>query len=182
MDLTALTSVFRYATRYVKNTMNRGFVLDKVIVFDESGEEDVHSEFADKHLTLDELKKSIALDEYRIEFRYRVNGKKFRAIVRKDDAMAFPIRKELGLRAEFQVTHAVLLPHEGHHIDVTNRVKKYAGQNGDFNAHAGSFLFVSDMFPYYDVDDYARLMLLDEHSEKILVYSMHDIVNTSVVI
>jgi hypothetical protein len=86
------------------------------------------------------------------------------------------------LRAEFDVTHAFLLPHEGHHIDVTNRVKKYAGQNGDFNAHAGSFLFVSDMFPYHDVDDYARLMLLDEHSEKTLVYSMHDIVNTSVVI
>jgi len=177
MDFSTLTTV----ARYVKNVFNPGFVLDKVIVFDETGEEDVYSEYADKHLTLDELKKSIALDEYRIEFRYRVHGKKFRVIVRKDDTVHFPIRKELGLRAEFDVTHAFLLPHEGHHIDVTNRVKKYAGQNGDFNAHAGSFLFVSDMFPYHDVDDYARLMLLDEHSEKILVYSMHDIVNTAVV-
>ena len=177
MDSSILTTF----ARYVKNVFNPGFVINKVIVFDETGEEDVHSEYADKRLPLEDLKKSIALDEYRIEIRYTVHGKKFRVIVRKDDAVHFPIRKELGLRAEFDVTHAFLLPHEGHHIDVTNRVKKYAGQNGDFNAHAGSFLFVSDMFPYHDVDDYARLMLLDEHSEKILVYNMHDIVNTAVV-
>ncbi|AGE50162.1 hypothetical protein ATCVCanal1_364L [Acanthocystis turfacea Chlorella virus Canal-1] len=182
MELATFANAFRYAMRYVKNTVNSGFVLEKVIVYDESGEEDVFSEFADTHLPLDELKKSIALDEYRIEFRYKVNGKKFRAIVRKDDGVTFPIRKELGLIPKFTVTHAVLLPYDGPHVDVTNRVKKYAGQNGDFNAHAGSFIFVSDMFPYHDIDKYARLVLLDEHAEKIQVYSMHDIVNTSTVI
>ncbi|AGE59742.1 hypothetical protein ATCVTN60342_368L [Acanthocystis turfacea Chlorella virus TN603.4.2] len=176
MDLATLSSAFRYVARYVKNAANPGFVLKKVIVFDESNEEDVHSECADTRLSLEELKKSIALDEYRIEFRYTVNGKKFRAIVRKDDGVSFPIRKELGLFPDFNVTSAVLLPHDGPHIDVTDRVKKYAGQNGDFNAHAGSFIFVSDMFPYHDVDNYARLVLLDEPSEKIKIFGMHDIV------
>jgi hypothetical protein len=68
-----------------------------------------------------------------------------------------------------------LLPYAGPLIDVTNRVKKYAGQNGDFNAHAGSFIFVSDMFPYHDVDKYSRLVLLDEPSEKIKMFEMNDI-------
>jgi hypothetical protein len=172
MDFSTLTTF----ARYVKNVFNPGFVINKVIVFDESGEEDVHSECVDKRLPLDDIKTSIALDEYRIEFRYTVHGQKFRAVVRKDDRVHFPIRKELGLVQEFNVTSAFLLPHEGVHRDVTERVKKYAGQNGDFNAHAGSFVFVSDMFPYHDVDDYARLVLLDEPSEKIKIFGMHDIV------
>lgn len=176
MDLTALSNIFRYTTRYVKNSLNRGFVIDKVIVFDESGEEDTHSEFVDTRLSLDDLKKSIAIDEYRIEFRYRVNGKKFRAIVRKDDGVPFPIRKELGLFPEFKVTSAVLLPHDGPRIDVTDRVLKYAGQNGDFNAHAGSFIFVSDMFPYHDTDEYSRIVLLDETADKIRIFGMNDII------
>jgi len=174
-----ISNAFRFLVRYVANkVMNKGLALEKVIVFDETGTADTYSECASTELSLKELKELISIDEYKIEFRYTVNGKKFRAIVREDDDVKFPIRKELGLVPTFDMARAFVFAKDGRHMDVTTRVRKYAGQNGDFNAHAGSLLFASDMFPYHDVEEFHCVVLVDDHN-KTRVFRMNDIVSTN---
>ncbi|AGE56401.1 hypothetical protein PBCVNEJV1_715L [Paramecium bursaria Chlorella virus NE-JV-1] len=145
-----------------------GIRVHQILVFDENS---TYCENVSTHTTINDIKKSIAIPEYRIEIRYSVNGKKLRAILRHDDDVHFPIRKELGIRI-VPIVCALVVTKDGTWIDVTSRVRKYAGQNEDFNKHAGSTVFARDMFPFHDVDEYEGIVV--ETADHVLEFGMDD--------
>jgi hypothetical protein len=148
----------RYAMKYLMH--QSGIHVEKIIVFDETFGEDYPSyEYVSRHLTLDEIKRNLTISLYRIEIRYVIHGKKYRCVIRESDDVHFPIRKELGIRSNAQIRRAVLTTVGGDTVDVTSRVRKYAGQNNDFNSHAGYLFFVRDMFSFEDVDELSTLTL-----------------------
>ena len=132
-----------------------------------------YCENAPNSLTIAQLREKLRIPEYRIEIRYSIHGKKFRAVIRNDDNVNFPIRKELGMFPRVRINKAYVLTVDGIKIDVTKRVLKYAGQNMDFNQHAGALIFTDDMFPFHDTDEYKSLII--ETSDGDYEYTMHDL-------
>jgi hypothetical protein len=145
---------------FKKLTHSSGFRVDQIIVFDEGDDAIVFCENVDTRWTVDEIKRKIKLDMYRIEIRYIVHGKKYRAIIREFDDVHFPIRKELGM-TNLKIVKATI---DG--ADFTKRILKYAGQNNDFNFHIGCLVFARDMFPFHDVDDRVLRIEFDDGTVK----------------
>ena len=170
-----IKSMSRYAVNHVKGNALK---VKSVIVFDESPEAEMYHEYMSKHLTLDEIKNivSSAIDKYKIEIRYTLRDKNYRVVIRDDDNVEFPVRKELGLYVPFKISHAYVFTNNSRQIDVTERVKKYAGQNGNFNAHAGYRVVVKDVFPFSDTDNYFKLLLVDETTLETRVFKMDDVI------
>lgn len=87
----------------------------------------------------------------RLEVRYRMQGRKFRMVLRPGDTCVFPPRP--GKFANLCVLAASLRCKTGAlDIDVTPRVLKYQGPKRDFH---GTRITVRDMFPFDDHDDNA---------------------------
>ena len=171
----------KYTTLYAKSVL-RGFfqkdtkVIYKTYVFSEEEDDDVLFHEV-TNLSIDEIKQHITIGAYRIEIRYAVNGKKYRAIVRESDDVKFPFRKEMGINLKPTITSALLIlkdtdnhDHESHGSgsgsghDVTDRISKYFGPNRDFNHGKGVKIFVQDMFPFDDHED---------NSERFSVLRLH---------
>jgi hypothetical protein len=167
--------IIKIYSRYLfkKITHSSGIKVDQILVFDESTCPISYCENARTSLSLPELQKKIAIPEYRIEIRYTIHGKKFRAVIRNNDDINFPIRKELGVFPRVRINKAWVLTKDGIKIDVTKRVLKYAGQNMDFNQHAGALLFTEDLFPFHDTDSYKSLII--EASDGEYEYTMQDL-------
>ena len=152
-----------------------GFHVDKVLVFDESDHPVTMYEHAPVNITVKQLRESISLDEYRIEFRYVSHGQKFRCVVREHDNVHLPIRKKLEMKKNPRILFAFLKFNDGMIKDVTKRVVKYAGPNADFNISDGSLVFASDIVPFHDTDQINTLRIrLDDLSD--YYFSMDDLV------
>lgn len=151
--------------------------VNSVIVFDENPQAEIYHEYLSKYLSLDEIRciASNFTDKYKIEIRYTLRDKKYRAVIRDDDVV-FPVRKELGLKKSFTFTHAYVFTNTSQQFDVTERVKKYAGPNGNFNSHAGYIVFVKDVFPFSDTDKYFKLLLVDDMTQETRSFKMNDVV------
>ncbi|AGE59191.1 hypothetical protein PBCVOR070422_691L [Paramecium bursaria Chlorella virus OR0704.2.2] len=158
---------------FKKITHSSGIKVNQILVFDESLTPISYCENAPNSLTIAQLREKLRIPEYRIEIRYSIHGKKFRAVIRNDDNVNFPIRKELGMFPRVRINKAYVLTVDGIKIDVTKRVLKYAGQNMDFNQHAGALIFTDDMFPFHDTDEYKSLII--ETSDGNYEYTMHDL-------
>lgn len=158
---------------FKKITHSSGIKVDQILVFDESSDPISYCENAPVSLTLVEIRENLAIPEYRIEIRYSVHGKKFRAVIRNNDNINFPIRKELGVFPRVRINKAYIFTVDGIKIDVTKRVLKYAGQNMDFNQHAGALLFADDMFPFHDTCKYKSLII--EANDGEYEYTMNDL-------
>ncbi|AGE51944.1 hypothetical protein PBCVCVM1_733L [Paramecium bursaria Chlorella virus CVM-1] len=172
--LTSMDAI-KFYSRFLfkKITHSSGIKVDQILVFDESLTPISYCENAQKFLTIDQLREKLRIPEYRIEIRYSIHGKKFRAVIRNGDNVNFPIRKELGMFPRVRINKAYVLTVDGIKIDVTKRVLKYAGQNMDFNQHAGALIFTEDMFPFHDTDEYKSLII--ETSNGDYEYTMHDL-------
>jgi len=107
-------------------------------------------------MPIEEIQKKLRLKKYKIEIRYVVHGHKFRIVVRENEHIHFPIRKELGLMKPHIISASLLIKDSGEECDVTKRIRKYFGQNRDFNSGLGLKLFVQDMFPFDDHEDNAE--------------------------
>jgi hypothetical protein len=153
--------VVDFYLRYVfkKMTHSSGIKIHQILIFDEGANPETYCENVSTDMSIRDIKETIKIFMYRIEIRYSIHGKKYRAVARESDDVHFPIRKELGAVPRAVVTRARVVTKDGRESDVTRRVRKYAGQNGDFNNHAGCLFFVDDMFPFHDVDEYAKLRL-----------------------
>ena len=168
--------VVDFYVRYLfkRMTHSSGIKVHQVLVFDESDDPVSYCENASTHLSVDDIKKTLRIQEYKIEIRYSIHGKKYRAIIRRDDNIHFPIRKELGVPRGPLIRCATLVSNDGKLVDVTKRILKYAGQNGDFNWHVKSMFLVCDMFPFHNTDDYEYLRI--ETSTSNNEFSMNDII------
>ena len=143
-----------------------GFHVDKVLVFDESDHPVTMYEHAPTNMSVKQLRESISLDEYRIEFRYVSHGQKFRCVVREHDNVHLPIRKKLEMKKNPRILFAFLKFNDGMIKDVTKRVVKYAGPNADFNVSDGCSVYVSDIIPFHDVEKVRSLRIrLDDQSD-----------------
>ena len=169
--------ILDYCARYAfkKITRSSGIKVHQIIVFDESDEPCAFSENASTHASIEDIKRDLRLETYRIEIRYLVHDKKYRAILRHDDGVRFPIRKDLGIFPKYTIREANVITTDDEFINVTKRIQKYAGQNGDFNAHAGSKIFVKDMFSFHDTDLY-KALIIETTNGTLLVFDMDDIV------
>ena len=168
--------VVDFYVRYLfkKMTHSSGIKIHQILIFDESDDAVSYCENVSTHLSVEDIKKTICIQEYKIEIRYSVHGKKYRAIIRHDDNIHFPIRKELGVSPITLIHNAFLVTHDGDLVDVTRRILKYAGQNGDFNRHVDCRFFVRDMFPFHNIEDYECLRI--QTSGNANEFSMNDIV------
>jgi hypothetical protein len=86
----------------------------------------------------------------RVEVRYAAGGKKFRLVLRPGDAFDWPpyAAPRPACRLPRGVLSAELLGHDrADRVDVTARVKKYAGPHADFYAGKGLRVRLRDMFP-----------------------------------
>lgn len=169
--------ILDYCARYAFNKILKksNFKVDKIIVFDESDDPLVFSENVSTHMSICDIKQKIALERYRIEVRFTAHNKKYRALFRHDDDANFPIRKELGVTPKHVIREANIITHDDEFIDVTRRIKKYAGQNGDFDAHAGCTVYVKDMFPFHDIDLY-KVLLIETTKGDLIVFNMNDVI------
>ena len=141
-------SIFRHLTAAKKQY--------KCIVFNEDqGSELDFFEYA-SNMTIQEIKQKIRLEKYKIEIRYMVHGRKYRIVVRDNENVHFPIRKELGLKKPTITSASLVRKDTEEEYDVTKRVQKYFGQNNDFNSGLGLKLFVQDLFPFDDHEDNAE--------------------------
>ena len=132
----------------------------KCLVFNEEEENELDFFEYAPNMTIEEIKKQLRLKKYKIEIRYVVHGRKYRIVVRENENVHFPIRKELGLKKP-TITFASLVRKDTEEnaeedYDVTKRVQKYFGQNNDFNSGLGLKLFVQDLFPFDDHEDNAE--------------------------
>ncbi|ABT15055.1 hypothetical protein NY2A_B656L [Paramecium bursaria Chlorella virus NY2A] len=142
-------SIFRHLTAVKKQY--------KCIVFnEEEGNELDFFEYA-PNIPIEDLKKIIRLKKYKIEIRYVVHGRKYRIVVRDNENVHFPIRKELGLKKPTITSASLVRKDTEEEYDVTKRVQKYFGQNNDFNIGLGLSLFVHDIFPFDDHEDNAEI-------------------------
>lgn len=105
---------------------------------------------------------------FRAEVRYALRGKKYRAVLRPGDAIAWPPyggAPRPACRLPKGVILARLCGPETAGCDVTARVQKYGGPHKDFHAGAGLRVRVQDMFPFDDQADNAerfdRLVVTD---------------------
>lgn len=99
-------------------------------------------------------------DDWRLELRCTYGTKKCRIIVRADDELTWPPTKtpESGphihaMRAPDGVLSATLVAKPGigaQSVDITKRVRKYAGFGNDYH---GTCVRVRDLFPMDDHDD-----------------------------
>jgi len=128
----------------------------KCLIFNE--EEETEFDFFEyaPDMPIEEIKQKLRLKKYKIEIRYVVHGHKFRIVVRENEKIHFPIRKELGLMKPNIVSASLLIKDSEEEYDVTKRIRKYFGQNKDFNSGLGLKLFVQDMFPFDDHEDNAE--------------------------
>lgn len=86
----------------------------------------------------------------RVELRYVVGGRKHRVVLRPGDCLDWPLYAAArpGCRLPRGVLSAVLVGrHPGDVVDVTSRVKKYAGPHADFYASKGLRVRLRDLFP-----------------------------------
>jgi hypothetical protein len=86
----------------------------------------------------------------RVEVRYAAAGKKFRLVLRPGDAFQWPPydAPRPACRMPRGVLSAELKGHDrADSVDVTSRVKKYAGPHADFYAGKGLRVRLRDMFP-----------------------------------
>ena len=127
----------------------------KILVFNETGNEMAFFEYA-SNMTIEEIKQRICLDKYKIEVRYTVGARKYRIVIRENDDVKLPIRKELGLMRPRIISASLVRKDTGEEYDVTKRICKYFGQNNDFNSGKGLRIFVHDMFPFDDHEDNAE--------------------------
>lgn len=87
---------------------------------------------------------------FRAEIRYAAGGKKFRMVLRPGDALDWPPYETPRAKCRLPrgVLSAELLGHDpADRVDVTARVKKYAGPRADFYADKGLRVRLRDMFP-----------------------------------
>lgn len=113
-------------------------------------------EFFRPETTLTDVCACVPWDRYKIEVRYVANGRKYRAVYRRQDAEgkthAVP-QPRMG-RPKRRLVEAKLLPRTeteaDSHVDVTRRVLKYMGPQGDFHAAAGLRVTLHDVFPFDD--------------------------------
>lgn len=170
--ISTVFDITKYYMRFGFNKItNNGFEIKKIIVFDERGD----YENVSTSMSIEDIKKNILLDSYKIEIRYVVNGKKYRAVIRDSDNVKFPIRKELGIPVNFKITHAYVYTQDSVQIDVTERVLKYAGQNLDFNRHANCALYAKDIFPFDNAGDFFKLSIVDDRTLEYKTFAMDDI-------
>lgn len=90
------------------------------------------------------------LARLRAELRYVVGGRKHRVVLRPGDRLDWPLYETSrpGCRLPRGVMSAVLVGHAaGDRVDVTARVRKYAGPHADFYASKGLRVRLRDMFP-----------------------------------
>jgi hypothetical protein len=140
------------------------------LIFNETDDYPLY-EHASTCMTLDEIRRTLRLPFYRIEIRYKMRGIKYRCVLREHDTgVQFPIRKQLGLKTP-RVRRALYGTR-----DVTARVHKYAGPNGDFNRSGGVEILVRDMFPFDD-DDPERCLVLELDDDSTHTLRADDIVS-----
>ena len=104
--------------------------------------------------------------DWRVEIRYAVNGTKFRDVYRCGDSLHWPPELHSPpVRGPRGIVSAVLhSTNPGNVRDITQRVKKYAGPNGDFGLRA---MPVHHLFPMEDPPD------LDESYSSLTVVRLH---------
>jgi len=147
----------KYLKLYVKNIFRKFFTpmeKHKILVFNETcnDHEMAFFEYA-SNMSIEEIKKMISLENYKIEVRYTVGTRKYRVVIRENDDIQLPIRKELGIIKPRIISASLVRKDTGEEYDVTKRVCKYFGQNNDFNSGIGLKIFVHDMFPFDDHED-----------------------------
>lgn len=96
---------------------------------------------------------------YRLEVRYVDNGRKYRAIYHVSPKEPRPASgplippRTMGTAFAPKVTYAYL--RDGWHFrDVTSRVAKYMGPNGDFFAGSGLRVYAHEIDPFEDFDTF----------------------------
>ncbi|AGE54661.1 hypothetical protein PBCVKS1B_475L [Paramecium bursaria Chlorella virus KS1B] len=135
-----------YAKSIYHNFMTNKNKHYKCLIFNEEGSEFDFIGYA-SITTIEEIKQILRYKKYKLEIRYKDNGKKYRIVVRENENVHLPIRKNPGL-VKPTITFASLVKKDTkEEYDVTERVLKYFGPNNDFNTGLGLKLFVQDMFP-----------------------------------
>ena len=145
-----------YAKTLYHNLISNKKKHHKCLIFNEEEETDFDFFEYAPDMTIEEIQKKIRLKKYKIEIRYIVHGRKYRIVVRENENIHFPIRKELGLMKPNIESASLLIKDNGGECDVTERIRKYFGQNKDFNSGLGLKIFVQDMFPFDDHEDNAE--------------------------
>lgn len=123
-----------------------------------------------------EHRTGLAGKDFRVEVRYLFEGRKYRMVLRPGDRCRLPSPRRAhgagaGTESSCRMPRGVLSaslqgpPGSGHRCDVTRRVLKYQGPDGDFHAGAGLRVRVHDMFPFDDhvanAAEYRHLRLID---------------------
>lgn len=123
-----------------------------------------------------EHRAGLAGKDFRVEVRYLFEGRKYRMVLRPGDPCRLPSPRRAhgagaGTESSCRMPRGVLSaslqgpPGSGHRCDVTRRVLKYQGPDGDFHAGAGLRVRVHDMFPFDDhvanAAEYRHLRLID---------------------
>lgn len=120
--------------------------------------------------------------DFRAEIRYILRNKKYRMVLHRGDACAFPPYQEPqapACRLPKGVLSARLQGSLGSDIDwdVTSRVMKYQGPKGDFHAGLGLRVTLHEMFPFDDHADnssrFTHLRMMDTMGR------LHDVSYTS---
>jgi DNA-directed RNA polymerase beta' subunit len=186
---------------YIKSCIRDAFKTEsgpiyKTYVFSENEETDDNIRHEMTKLSIQEIKKNITVNNYRIELRYKVNNKKYRAIIRTNDNVTFPFRKEMGINLKPTLVNALLILKDtdnhthiahgsgsGSGHDVTDRIVKYFGPNRDFNVNKGVVVYVQDMFPFDDHEDNSqRFSVLRLHMSDDKYYDFDYALNEQVVL
>lgn len=132
----------------------RGAMPYKIYAFNETQIGNFHDVFSANRDDLENVRKKISWTEYRVEIRYAFRGNKYRVVYRHDDEESFPPPRDMKLVVAPKITMACLIRRcDGKHIDVSERVRKYAGPDRDFHSKS---VRVQDMFPFDDHDDNAE--------------------------
>ena len=149
----------------------------RVYVFNEGTDAapgSLHREISPRYLDPTSWERDIAeltgWDTFRVEIRYTFHHKKYRMVLRSGDPCRFPPYRDptTHCRLPKGVLSARLQGAKGSEIDsdVTARVLKYQGPQGDFHAGLGLRVRLHDMFPF------------DDHSDNVLRFSHLRVLDT----
>jgi hypothetical protein len=132
----------------------RGAIPYKIYAFNETPVGNFHEVFSAKRDDLENVRKKLGWDEYRIEIRYAFRGNKYRVVYRRDDGGEFPPPRDMKMVVAPKINLACLIRRgDGRDVDVTDRVRKYFGPDRDFHSKG---VKIQDMFPFDDHDDNAE--------------------------
>lgn len=135
----------------------RGAHAYKIYAFNETNSGNFHEVFSAKRNDLDNIRRKLGWNKYKIEIRYTFHGHKYRAVYRHDDECGFPLPRGMKLVIAPKIKSACLIRRaDGKQFDVTERVRKYMGPDRDFHSKSGLYVRVQDMFPFDDHDDNAE--------------------------